>query len=254
MWVFWFAGGRFAIPSLHDYSASLLEGSAVSNVLVIAVIYLGVVGVASVLVGSLKPGLGVFAASFGLAAISGRGGTVGDLLRSHGSGSYLLLLIETLLLAAIVAGGAAIQGFLVTKPPIKEVEEEDREPDLSAKLISVATQTGVTVIMIWLLGAAPAKGQAMAAVGIASLVGALVADNAMPVGLTPLAILAPFLAAVIGYAWAALNYSGTTPANPLATALPLDYASFGVAGAMLAHWISQQWRDEAAAEEAENAE
>ncbi len=247
--VYWHAGQWFSIPFLRGYSASLLEGSPVSNLLVIATVYIAITAIASVLAGQFKPGLGVFAASFGLAGISLRGGTVSALLRSSDGNPYFMLLLESVLLAALVAAGAAVQGFLVRKPPIKVVEEEDEQPDLMAKLLSVGMQTGVTVVLVWLLGASDNKGQALAAVGIASMLGTLAADNALPVGLTPLAVMAPFVAAVIGYAWAGLNVNGTLPANALATALPLDYASFGVAGTMLAHWISQQWRDEAAAQD-----
>ncbi len=247
--IYWHVGEWFSIPFLRGYSASLLEGAAISNLLVVAVVYLAIVGVASILAGGFKPGLGVFAASFGLATISCRGGTVSALLRSSNSNAYVMLLLETVLLAALVASGVAIQMFLVRKPPIKVVEEEDEQPDLMAKLLSVGVQTGVTIVLVWLLGASDNKGQALAAVGVASLLGTLAADNALPIGLTPLAVIAPFVAAVIGYAWASMNITGTRPANALATALPLDYASFGVAGTMLAHWISQQWRDEAAEEE-----
>jgi len=247
--IFWYLAGTFSIPYLRGYSGSLLEGAALSSFVVVAVLYLAIIGVASVLAGSFKPGLGVFAASFGLAAISCRGGTVSDLLRSNSSNVYAMLLLETVLLAALVACGAAVQAFLVRKPPIKEVEEEDERPDMTAKLLSVGVQTGVTVVLVWLLAASDSKGQALAAVGIASMIGTLIADNALPVGLTPLAVIAPFVAAIIGYAWASVNAGGTDVANPLANALPLDYASFGVAGTMLAHWISQQWRDEAAEQE-----
>ena len=246
MTVFWYVGNWFSIPRLRGFSGSLLEGSAVLNLLVVAIVYLAIVAIASVLAGAFKPGLGVFAASFGLAAISIRGGTMSDLLRDSSSNVYVMLLVETLMLAIIVAVGAGVQAFLVRKPPIKVVEEEDEQPNLMSKLLSVGVQTGVTVLLVWLLGSSDSKGQAVAAVGIASVVGTLAADNALPVGLTPLAVIAPFIAAIIGYAWASLNPTGTNPANPLATALPLDYASFGVAGSMLAHWISQQWRDEAA--------
>jgi len=246
--IFWYVGASFSIPSLRGYSGSLLEGAALSNLIVVAVLYLGIVAVASVLARSLKPGLGVFAASFGLAAISCRGGTISDLLRANASNVYAMLLLETVLLAALVAAGAAVQSFLVRKPPIEEVVDEDERPDLMAKLLSVGVQSGVTVVLVWLFGASDDKGQALAAVGFASLLATLLADNALPVGLTPLAVIAPFVAALIGYAWASVNGSGTDVANPLATALPLDYASFGVAGTMLAHWISQQWRDEAAEE------
>jgi hypothetical protein len=247
MVIFCYVGNWFSVPYLRGYSASLFEGSAVANVLVIAVVYLAIVAVASILAGSFKPGLGVFAASFGLAAISTQGGTASALLRSSGGSSrvYVMLLMETGILAALVATGAAVQALLVRKPEIQEIKDEDEQPDLMSKLMSVAVQAGVTVVLTWLLAASDSKGQALAAVGFASLAGTLLADNALPVGLTPLAVIAPFVAAAIGYTWAIFNAAGTEPANPLAAALPLDYASFGVAGAMLAHWVSQQWRDEA---------
>jgi hypothetical protein len=242
--IYAYVGRLFSIPSLHGYSTSLLEGSVFTNLLVVAVVYLAIVGIASILGGSFKPGLGVFAASFGLAAISWRGGMVSDLLRANSGNVYPMLLVETVLLAALVSCGAAAQALLTHKPPIEEVKEEEHRPTLVAKLTSVGTQAGVTAVLVYFLAASDSKGQALAAVGIASLIGTLVSDNALPVGMTPLAVVAPFVAAILGYAWATINTGGTVAPNPLANALPLDYASFGVAGTMLGHWMSQQWREE----------
>ncbi len=242
--IYRYVGRLFSIPSLQGYSTSLLEGSAATNLLVVAVVYLAIVGIASILGGSFKPGLGVFAASFGLAAISWRGGVVSDLLRDNSANVYPMLLAETVLMAALVSCGAAAQALLARKPPIAEVIEEEHLPTFVAKLTSVGVQAGVTAVLVYFLAASDAKGQALLAVGIASLIGTLVADNALPVGMTPLAVVAPFVAAILGYAWASINAGGTVAANPLVNALPLDYASFGVAGTMLGHWMSQQWRDE----------
>ena len=241
---FAYVGRSFSIPSVHGYSVSLLEGSTVTNLLVVAVVYLAIVGIASVLAGGFKRGLGIFAASFGLAAISARGGTMSDVLRDSSGNVYPMLLVETVLLAALVSCGAAVQVMLTRKSPIEEVKEDEERPNLVAKLTSVGTQAGVTAVLVYFLAASDAKGQALAAVGIASLIGTLVADNALPVGMTPLAVVAPFVAAMIGYVWASVNAGGTVAPNPLANALPLDYASFGVAGTMLGHWMSQQWREE----------
>lgn len=241
--VFWFAGEWFGIPYVRGYAASLLQGSAVANVIVVAVIYLAIVAAAGALLGRVRPGIGVFAAAFGLAAISLRGGTVSDLLRDHGaSAAYGMMLGETVLLAVVAMLGMMAARFLAPPPPLAEVN--DQTPQITDKLLSVGLQTAVTIVLMLVLGQSDAKGQALAAVGAASMVATLIADNMLPVGFTPFAVIAPFIAALAGYLWAMTTGGDTDPANALATALPLDYAGFGVAGTMLAHWMSQQWREE----------
>jgi hypothetical protein len=243
---FWYVGSTFTIPAVRGYAGSLLQGAAVANVLLIAIAYASIAAAASLLLGRIRPGIGVFAASFGLAAISVRGGTVSSVLRDLGaSATYSMFLGETVLLAAIAAGAMLLSRFLAPLPPLA-ILHDDEPAKGSDRLISVGLQTAITLVLVMVLGQSDVKGQALASVGIASLVATLVADNSLPVGFTPLAVMAPFVAALVGYAWALTASGGSAdPANGLVTALPLDYASFGVAGTMMGHWMTHQWREEA---------
>jgi hypothetical protein len=243
---FWYVGAHLAIPAVRGYGGSLLQGAAVANVLVIAIVYASIAAAASLLLGRIRPGIGVFAASFGLAAISVRGGTVSSVLRDLGaSATYGMFLGETVVLAAIAAGAMLLSRFLAPLPPLAKMQDDDL-PKNSDRLLSVGLQTAITLVLVLVLGQSDVKGQALFSVGIASLVATLVADNSLPVGFTPLAVMAPFAAALVGYAWALTASGGSSdPANSLVTALPLDYASFGVAGTMMGHWLTHQWREEA---------
>lgn len=242
--VYWWIGNGFAVPLEKGYSATLLEASGLANLLVVTVAYLAIAAGASVTLGRFRRGIGLWAAAFGLAAISARGGTVSDFLR-HGN-SYGLLLVETVLLGVLAVAGLVVARVLSHQHPVLHIDDEP--PTLQNKLLSVGLQTGVTIVLIWILCQTDMKGQALAAVGAASVIGTLAADNVIPVGMTPMAVIAPFVVAVIAYVWAMLSGHGLEPANPLARALPLDYASFGVAGTVMGHWISQQWREEAEGE------
>jgi hypothetical protein len=246
MAAFWYVGATFAIPALRGYAGSLLQGSAVANVILVAIVYASIAAATSIVLGRIRPGIGVFAASFGLAAISIRGGTVSAVLRDLGaSATYGMFLGETVVLAAIAAGAMLICRMLAPLPPLAILQDDEHAKN-GDRLLSVGLQTAITLVLVMVLGQSDVKGQALASVGIASLVATLVADNSLPVGFTPLAVMAPFAAALVGYAWALIAAGGSSnPANSLVTALPLDYASFGVAGTMMGHWMTHQWREEA---------
>jgi hypothetical protein len=240
---FWYLGATATIPALRGYAASLLQGSAVMNVLLVAIAYVSIAAAASLILGRVRPGIGVFAASFGLAALSFRGGTASTVLRDLGpSATYGMFLGETVLLAAIAAAAMLLCRFLAPLPPLAMLQDEEPAKG-SDRLISVGLQTAITLVLILVLGQSDVKGQALFAVGVASLIATLVADNSLPVGFTPLAVMAPFIAAMVGYAWA-LTGGGSSPSG-LERVTPLDYASLGVAGTMMGHWMTHQWREEA---------
>ena len=247
---FWYIGATFTIPQVRGYAGSLLQGTAIANLLLVAVVYFSIAAATSIVLGRIRPGIGVFAASFGLAAISVRGGTVSSVLRDLGATTtYGMFLGETVVLAAIAAGAMLLSRFLAPLPPLANLQD-DQPAKATDKLLSVGLQTAITLVLVLVLGQSDVKGQALAAVGIASLVATLVADNSLPVGFTPLAVMAPFAAALVGYSWALTAAGGSSdPANSLVMALPLDYASFGVAGTMLGHWMTHQWREESEDEE-----
>jgi hypothetical protein len=245
--VFWYVGKTFGIPHVRDYAGSLLQGSAILNLLMVAVVYISITAAASIVLGRIRPGIGVFAAAFGLGVISFRGGTVSTVLRDLSPGTtYGMFLAETVLLAVVAAVGMLISRFLAPLPPLAQMDDEV-PPKMTDRLLSVGLQTAITLVLVLVLGQSDDKKQALAAVGIASLVATLVADNSLPVGFTPLAVIAPFAAALVGYAWA-LTAGGNSPSG-LVCAVPLDYASFGVAGTMMGHWMTHQWREEADEEE-----
>lgn len=245
--VFWWVGKTFGIPHVRGYAGSLLQGSAIVNLLLVGVVYLSIAAAASIVLGRIRTGIGVFAAAFGLAVLSFRGGTVSTVLRDlTPAATYGMFLAETVLLAGIAAVGMLVCRFLAPLPPLALLDDEV-PPKLTDRLLSVGLQTAITLVLVLVLGQSDDKKQALAAVGIASLVATLVADQSLPVGFTPLAVMAPFAAALVGYAWA-LTAGGNNPSG-LVCAVPLDYASFGVAGTMMGHWMTHQWREEADDEE-----
>jgi hypothetical protein len=93
-----------------------------------------------------------------------------------------------------------------------------------------------------LLSRTDAKLQTLASVGISSLLAAIGAQYFSPVNASPWLWAGPFIVAVIGYLSSYFSPAGFETGRvsgyfaALARPLPLDYASSGVAGALLGYW------------------
>jgi hypothetical protein len=109
----------------------------------------------------------------------------------------------------------------------------------------------MTIVML-ILAQSETKKQAIIAVAAASYLGAIAAHYTFPVRNGLWLALAPLPVGLIGYL---LEYSKPSllaigmASQPLATALPLDYAAAGIFGGILGHWMSQKWQAESQAAE-----
>jgi hypothetical protein len=239
-------------PVFLRHEASLLASAApLAGVAAVIVALAGSLIIASLLLGRLRYDAGFFAGCIGLAALSARGGPVSDSLRAIGNPRlYLTLLLETITLLGIL--GLAWQlldilrrfGFVAPEPP--DAEDAEEVPSSFAQhLLAAMVQATVTGLLIMLFAQSDAKKQVMAAVAVSSLLGALAAHQSIPVRPSAALWAGPFIAAIVGYAWALKSpgaWATGRPANGLAAASPLDYASLGTAGAIFGYWISRQWR------------
>ena len=226
-------------------SASPLAGVAAVGVGMLAAVILG-----SLLLGRLRYEAGLFAACIGLAAMAARGGTVGALLRTVGRPQvYLTMLMEAVMLLGLL--GLAWQGLALLArrgwlPPEPLPGENELPGTLAQKIMATLLQATITGVLLLLLARADNKKQVMAAVGISAMLASIGAYQAFPVRPSVWFWVGPFLTGIAGYAWA-MRSPGQwilgLPANALAMASPLDYASLGTAGAIFGYWVSRQWRE-----------
>lgn len=240
------------VPQAPGFAGSLLAEPGVGVALaavVTAVLAAAAFGTA--FAGSAYEDAGVFAAAVALATFAVRGGPIGPVLRQAGPGAYRLLLPELLLLwAVLLAAWLVARQFTAGRsrpgdPPATRVS-------IGQKSLALAVQAVVTALLMSLLARSPAKKQALASLAVAGFFASLAAHHLLPaVRGSAWFWGGPLLAGAAGYAYA-MSSPGQPllglPANPLASPVPLDYASLGVAGSLVGYWVSRRWHHERAAE------
>jgi hypothetical protein len=234
------------VPAQSGKSASLLQQPN----WIIAILGTAVMFVAAVIVGSLvtwrvHPDAGLMCATVGLAVLSVRGGPMRYALFESPQRSVFLSLASELFLL----GALAVLGWMIVNRFFgagEEVEIGCEQPS-GQKLLTTATQAvGMTILML-LLCKSDDKAQCLAAVGISALLASMAAHWFAPAAPSPWVWTGPLLVGMIGYLIAYFRARGIEigridgPFAALARPLPLDYASLGVAGAMMGYWTAARW-------------
>jgi hypothetical protein len=249
--LFWKLGHWFHIPFDLNYDGSLLLQPSAATAFVVVIVGLALsVIVGTIIAGPIRYDAGLCTAGLGLLALSVRGGPIRYVLFAHpGPETYLSLFAELILLFLLFVAMAFFQKFFHTFGWLREDALRDGLPDvehtLVEKLQAAAVQIVVTGILIYFLSATDRKFQVVAAIGLASFLGTVVAHSIYPVRPSAWFWVGPFVVGAAGYAWAwsqAGDYLIGSPANPLARALPLDYASVGPAASIIGYWMSRRWR------------
>ncbi len=253
----WWIGGLAGIPSHRNLGASLLLQPSIGAIILsliataIGVILCAVLGI--VIAGTVRYDVGLFAAAFGLLALSCRGGTMSDVLRTHGVGPsvFFLFIGESILLYAMLMPVIAMQSVarnigLLKADVMRDGFEEPDEPLIQKMTATVAMMLAM-LVGLSLLAQSEDKAQVLWAVGLSALGGAAIAHTLFPVRPIAWYVVAPLLMGVIGYiaayVWPAGVDTGvlTSQFAPLARPLPLDYVSAGTIGTLLGYWLSRKW-------------
>ena len=255
--VFWWTGRFLDIPAHQGFAASLLQQPVAAVVLlIIAVVFVLCVALGTAVAGVVRFNAGLAAAGIGLMALSVRGGSSRYVLFhavSEGAGTavFLKLMIETALLGIIIGGCAMLLEWLYSSGTLRDRESAIPPPVADRSDASAfALQLIVTAVAVALIARTEDKQQVLAAVGIGSFAGTAIAQSVFPTDQRGWYWAAPLLVGLIGYLLAYLNPSGMSHGHlinafaPLARPLPLDYASLGVAGAVLGHWMGRRWHRE----------
>jgi hypothetical protein len=196
---------------------------------------------------------GLFCACIGLTLLSVRMGPTRFALfdSTIGAKIYLLMALELLLL--FVAAGIAWAvlrlftrtGWLPPEPRLNDAETHD---PLDQKILALSAQIVVSIILILLLARSDQKAQVLAAVGFASYLAAMAAHHFVTAQPSIWFWSGPLFVGLIGYVlqfisptdWIIGDARGFF--EPLARPMPLDYASLGIAGALLGYWTSGKWQ------------
>ena len=213
-----------------------------------------------------NPLSGIFSLTTAIWFLSAKGDTIDAWIRRNDAnlpGDYMRLIFEVIVWAALLTGFIALLVPLRSKirsalPMLANQPHLGEELTLSKKWLPAMVSTVVTAIVGGILASfllrTPDKGQIIGGLILSFMVGGLIGDLACtflfqkhpanPMGI----ILAPSLVAIVGYLLAANGYrDGTeflkayfdTKAAGLALALPIDFASAGVAGCALGAGWSQ---------------
>ena len=244
---------QFGVPILPGFDGSILAQPAPLVVLFLLAVMLA----ASALVGTIVARAvhfeaGLFSAAFGMIVVSLRCGTMQSVLFESGGSQtvYLRLIFELLIL-----GGFLYGIWLLLCRLEGPVRASSGDSNTLTHLTATISQTVATAVFIMVLCQSEAKNQCLASVGLASLFGSMIAYKYSPTRPSIWYWIGPLLAGVIGYALASLGQdanleigfpTGTFAA--LARPLPVDYASVGVAGAILGYWMMTNNGDETGTE------
>ena len=195
---------------------------------------------------------GLFCACVALAGVSSHFGTIRyALIAAGGNGIYLALAVELILLYLPVMGVWFILHRMSTShvlPAEHVLDESDPDEPLDQKLLATAAQTLLTMICMMIFCQSDAKRQTLASVFVSAYLGALIVHHffisAQPSAWYWTGPLVVGLVGYIGQSFGGTDFQlgeATGFFAPMARPQPLDYASLGVAGAMMGYWTSQRW-------------
>lgn len=240
--LFYGASRQFHIPAEPGYSASLLQQTGwIVALLVTAIGLIVATLVGSIITSRIHRDAGLFCAAIGLATLSCRGGPMRDVLFEASNRSvYLMLAAETIALAAMVTLAWTILEQWPIRAPVLDPTPADPN---DRKYLTTLAHTMLMIGLMSLLCRSDDKGQVLASVGLSSFVAALGAQWFSPVSPSPWLFSGTFIVALVGYISCYFTPAGIVTGRTsgyfaaLARPLPLDYASAGVAGALLGYWM-----------------
>jgi hypothetical protein len=252
--VFWLGATYLRVPLLaHEAGALLVQPSPAKALLVTGVLFLASVVIGSAIAGTIQFEAGFFCAAFAMAALSMRAGPMRQtLFVASGPAIYVRLALEIAFLYLLLGIGWSIVSALVqtgvvrAAAPISPADETD-EP-IDQRLLGTLTQAVAMSILMMILCRSDDKAQALASVGVSALLATLAAHQFVPARPSAWFWTGPALVGLAGYIGTYFHPSGWNIGDvrgffaPLARPLPIDYASFGTAGAILGCWTSRRWQ------------
>lgn len=248
----WNAGRVLGIPAHPGVEASLVQQPGPVLAILAAVVLVAACG----LIGQFLGGrhwvyAGPFAAAVALGALSIRGGPMRYVL-FHADTHEQLARIPYLLALELVPLFTAVGGlWLVVTRRARALAAGGERVDVATRLTldaaqGLLVQAGIMGFLATLLMPVDDKKQVLMALFVAAFTGTSVAEHFFKTArLGEWYWVGPLALGLIGYLSA--GFTGAAPDlvtghltgafAPLARPLPLDYASFGVAGALMGYWF-----------------
>jgi hypothetical protein len=252
--VFWFGCEWFDIPVERGFDVSLLHQPSAVIVMVVIAALLGVATMLSTLIaGRVRADAGLFCAALGMMVVSLRGGRIFYTLAGARPSVFTSLAVEIVLLfAAMLAAWLLVRKAADVGLTRGDDPDFQRDEELSfdQKFLATATHACAMIVLMSILCRTDQKVQALASVGVSSLLASMVATMVAPTTPGVWYWMSPLAVGLLGYVWASFSPQGLGLGQPagyfamLARPLPLDYASTGVAGAMLGYWFARSWHRE----------
>lgn len=252
--LFWIAGRWFLVPLLPDQAGALvlqpaaLVGFAVAGVMIVLCVTVG-----SVIAGTVQHDAGLMSATFGLAALSMRAGPMREnLFVAAGPRVYLGLALEAIILFWLVGLGwltlrlLSRWGLARAEDHATGSSDEHDEP-LDQRFLATLTHVIIMTMLMMILCQSDQKAQVLASVGISAMLASMGAHQFVATSPSAWFWSGPLIVALLGYVGTYFSPSGWNIGvargvfAPLARPQPLDYASWGVAGAIMGYWISRRW-------------
>ena len=263
------AGRLLHVPPHAGRQASLMltPGSAM-NVLAAVLATLLAAALGTGVAGIIRFNAGLLTGCVALGALAFRGGNSRYTWQHALAGvkpatAFLVFAIETVFLGLLLGAVWWTLRSLHVAGKLKDRETElmldTPEHETANELTAFGVQFTVTAVGVLLLAQSDAKIQVIAAVFVGSFAGSAIAHSVFSTGPRSWYWLPPLALAAVSYAVAAISPpTGIDIADPrgpfvgLVRPLPLDYASAGVAGAVMGHWMSRRWQKEREAVAAAN--
>lgn len=253
--LFWWAGRALSIPSETGFEASLLQQPHWQlDLLATYVLFAVCIVLGTIIAGWSWFFAGLFAASIGLVAFSARGGAMKYVLfhaTSVGSPKHVYLVLAAeqclLLLPVAIAWVVLHRRYELALSSREKVPAETTQATASAMPLALLTQIVAMGFIVLLFVPTDAKKQVLIGLFIAGFVASALAEHLFPDRKAArLLWVGPLVVGLIGYLIAYSSGADFTIGSAqgafaaLARPLPLDYASAGVAGALLGYWVGAE--------------
>jgi hypothetical protein len=231
---FKFLARQLAWPMEAGYSPSILASIHPLRGFIVVIIGSGVgVFAGSLFFGRIKPDAGLMLAACGLAYIAAVAGPVGSLVRLRQSAHPIgIMLGELSLLFLIMLFGWCGQRLLGRMGLVRRWPTST--DSVLRDIVAGGVQAVLAGVMVSILAQDDAVKQAMASVFLASLLGTVVVQGAIPVITSTPLWIGTLIGGLVQFAWAGAF-------GHVVTVSPLAYASLGVAGSIAGFWASHRW-------------
>jgi hypothetical protein len=245
--IFWFLGYITDLPVDRGFNASLLaQPSPLFALFITAIGLLACTLLMSVIQFHGEAEDPLMAIGIGLIALSCRGGTMTDLLQMSSSlNVFWWLILELILLYAMLAGcGLLLQRIRNQREKAALISEPS---EWSERLLCTLVTALVMGVCLYLIAQTDEKKQVFAAVGISAFAGAAAAYAFFDIHNAACYAGGPLAVGIFGYLTGCFipgPWQTGRIGQPLAYALPLDYAGLGIAGSLLGYWSAMLWKEE----------